>query len=80
MMNIGKLTLSLTFDELVDILRSGDFDFMQIKDEYLSGVFKLPLLHKDPFDRLLITTAIAEHLTLVTIDKNIQKYDFSWIW
>ena len=79
-MNIGKLTLNLTFDELVDVLRSGDFDFIQIEDEYLSGVFKLPLLHKDPFDRLLITTAIAEHLTLVTIDENIQKYDFSWIW
>ena len=79
-MNIGKLTLNLTFDELVDVLRSGDFDFIQIEDEYLSGVLKLPLLHKDPFDRLLITTASTEHMTLVTRDENIQKYDISWVW
>ena len=79
-MNIGKLTLSLTFDELVDILRNGDFDFMQVEDEYLSCLSKLPLLHKDPFDRLLISTAIVEKMTFITIDENIPKYDVSWIW
>ena len=79
-MNIGKLTLNLMFDELVDVLKHGDFDFVQIEDEYLSGLLDLPLLHKDPFDRLLISTAIAEKMTLVTIDENIQKYDVSWVW
>ena len=79
-MNIDKLTLNLTFDELVDVLRGGDFDFIQIEDEYLSGVLKLPLLHKDPFDRLLITTAIAEKMTFITMDENIRKYDISWVW
>ncbi|MCL2404902.1 MAG: type II toxin-antitoxin system VapC family toxin [Defluviitaleaceae bacterium] len=79
-MNIGKLTLSLTFDELVDILRNGDFDFVQVEDEYLSCLSKLPLLHKDPFDRLLISTAIVEKMTFITIDENIQKYDVPWVW
>jgi len=79
-MNIGKLTLNLTFEELVDVLRNGDFDFLQVEDEYLSGLPKLPLLHKDPFDRLLISTAKIEKMTLITIDENIQKYDVSWVW
>jgi len=79
-MNIGKLALNLTFDELVDVLRVGDFDFIPIEDEHISGVFKLPLLHKDPFDRLLIATAIVEKMMFITIDENIQKYDVSWIW
>ena len=79
-MNIGKLTLNLPFDELVDVLRSGDFDFIQIEDDYLSGVFKLPLLHKDPFDRLLISTSIVEKMKFITMDENIQKYDISWVW
>jgi|GEM_PF-6452739 len=47
-MNIGKLTLCLEFDELVNLLRSSDFDFLQIEDEYMLGLSKLPLLHKDP--------------------------------
>ena len=79
-MNIGKLTLGLTFDELVDILRNGDFDFMQVEDEYLSCLSKLPLLHKDPFDRLLVSTAIVEKMTFITMDENIQKYDVPWVW
>ena len=79
-MNIGKLTLNLTFDELVDVLRSGDFDFIHIEDDHLSGVLQLPLLHKDPFDRLLVSTSIAEEMTFITIDENIQKYDISWVW
>ena len=79
-MNIGKLTLSLEFDELVNVLRSSDFDFLQVEDEYLLGLTKLPLLHKDPFDRLIISTALAEKMTLITIDENIQKYDVPWVW
>ena len=41
---------------------------------------KLPFLHKDPFDRLLISTAIAEKLTIITVDENVQNYDVSWVW
>jgi len=79
-MSLGKLTLSLTFNELVDILRNGDFDFVQVEDEYLHCLSKLPLLHKDPFDRLLISIAIVEEMTFITIDENIRKYDVPWIW
>jgi len=44
------------------------------------GLAALPSIHKDPFDRLLIATAIEEHLTIITTDENIQKYDVPWIW
>ena len=79
-MNIGKLTLGLEFNELIKLLRDGDFDFLQVEDEYLSGLPRLPLLHKDPFDRLLISTALVEKMTLITMDENIQKYDVPWVW
>jgi PIN domain nuclease of toxin-antitoxin system len=38
----------------------------------------LPAYHKDPFDRLIIATALAENLTIITTDENIQKYDIKW--
>jgi PIN domain nuclease of toxin-antitoxin system len=79
-MNIGKLTLSIEFDKLIDILKRGDFDFLQVEAEYISGLHKLPMLHKDPFDRLIISSALVEEMTLITIDQNIQKYDVPWIW
>ena len=43
---------------------------------------KLPprIIHKDPFDRLLIATAKAENMSILTADENIQKYNISCIW
>ena len=53
---------------------------LSIEREYLQLIPNLPNHHKDPFDRLLITTALAENMTLITIDNNIQKYDVAWLW
>ena len=79
-MNLGKLDLNFALDELLIAVKNNDFCVFQIEDEYLQNLSKLPFLHKDPFDRLLIATALAEDLTIITIDKNIQKYEVSWIW
>jgi PIN domain nuclease of toxin-antitoxin system len=36
---------------------------------------RLPMLHRDPFDRMLVAQARCEGLTLVTRDAGIQRYD-----
>jgi PIN domain nuclease of toxin-antitoxin system len=43
-------------------------------------VASLPLLHHDPFDRLLIAQANAESLPLITHDATIEKYEVDVIW
>lgn len=40
----------------------------------------LPLIHRDPFDRLLIAQALHHDLTLITSDKEIRKYPVPTIW
>lgn len=35
----------------------------------------LPLLHRDPFDRMLVAQAVVEQLTIVTRDASVQRYD-----
>ena len=79
-MNLGKLTLSLTLDELLDNIITRNFHIIQIENEHLLNLLKMPYIHKDPFDRLLISTALAEDLTILTADENIQKYDVPWLW
>jgi PIN domain nuclease of toxin-antitoxin system len=37
-------------------------------------VADLPLLHKDPFDRMLVAQATSEGLTLVTSDPAVARY------
>ena len=78
--NLGKIKLNMTLDELLDNIKNSYFDILQIEDRHLKTLSKLPFLHKDPFDRLIISSAITEDLTVITIDENIQKYDVPWIW
>lgn len=43
-------------------------------------VARLPLLHRDPFDRMLICQAIEHGLTLVTPDEQIRRYPIKTLW
>ncbi|MDR1689830.1 MAG: type II toxin-antitoxin system VapC family toxin [Clostridiales bacterium] len=79
-MNLGKLKLALPLNEMLDSIRNREFNILQIENAYLEALEYLPFIHKDPFDRFLISTAIAEGLTVVSADENIQKYDVAWVW
>ena len=48
---------------------------LPIRLGHIAGVYALPPLHKDPFDRLLIAQALAEGLALVTSDREIARYE-----
>src|ERR1035438_5324322 len=39
-----------------------------LRPQHIAGVYALPPLHKDPFDRMLVAQAAAEGLALVTTD------------
>jgi PIN domain nuclease of toxin-antitoxin system len=41
---------------------------------------RLPSLHRDPFDRMLIAQAIAHSLTIVTPDPLITHYPVRVLW
>jgi PIN domain nuclease of toxin-antitoxin system len=45
-----------------------------IADRHVIGVARLPLFHRDPFDRLLVAQAQLEGLTLMTTDKKLARY------
>ncbi len=40
----------------------------------------LPLIHRDPFDRMLIAQAIHHSLTFVTKDREIHRYPVKTLW
>jgi PIN domain nuclease of toxin-antitoxin system len=45
-----------------------------ISSEHAAGVQALPLVHKDPFDRLLIAQSLVEGMPLVTVDPILSQY------
>ncbi len=79
---LGKLPLSLEggLDEFFRIINENGLIVLNIEPAYLQAIQFLPFWHKDPFDRILITTASVENLTLISADENIPKYDVMWRW
>ena len=77
-------TSKLNFDgglpEFYKIIDDNGFKTLHIEKEHLLILGRLPIYHKDPFDRLIVSTALAEKMRIITIDENIQKYDVPWIW
>ena len=47
---------------------------LPVTSEHTVAVNDLPLLHKDPFDRILIAQARVEGLLLLTVDKAVASY------
>ncbi|MCL2049391.1 MAG: type II toxin-antitoxin system VapC family toxin [Defluviitaleaceae bacterium] len=78
--NKGKLDLGISLEELIEKIQESNITILCVKPEHILGLSKLPYHHNDPFDRLLISTAIIENATLITADENIQKYNVGWVW
>ena len=70
---IGKLTLPDDADIGAELSHSG-FLGLPVEILHAEEVRRLPLLHRDPFDRLLVAQARVEGLTLVSADRQLFAY------
>jgi PIN domain nuclease of toxin-antitoxin system len=51
-----------------------DLETVPIREERVRELSRLPGIHKDPFDRMLIAQARTEDMSLVTCDAHIRSY------
>ena len=78
---IGKLKLpDLPEFYLPQKLLNNGIAGLSIEFAHVLQVHSLPLIHKDPFDRLLIAQAQTESLTLLTADPVLLQYKIDFIW
>lgn len=66
--------------EFFDEVAASGFDLITLEPHHVRPVETLPYHHKDPFDRLLIATAMAEDMTFLTADENAPKYGVKLLW
>jgi len=79
--NRGKLPLTVRPEALIhDSIRRHGLEYLRLADEHIWSTTKLPLLHGDPFDRLLIAQALHEGMMIVTPDPHIQTYPVRTHW
>lgn len=61
-------------EKLVKAIAQSGFQELSITVDHVTAVSRLPDLHRDPFDRILIAQAIVEPLTLLTADSTLRNY------
>jgi PIN domain nuclease of toxin-antitoxin system len=69
---IGKLQLSRS--EFATICSSASILSYPLRRHHTDRLFNLPLHHNDPFDRLIISTALADDVPVVSRDQCFRKY------
>jgi PIN domain nuclease of toxin-antitoxin system len=74
---IGKLPeLPLPIKLLTEQIEQDNFNILTINTNHLEAYNIVPLLanHRDPFDRLLLATAISENMPIISSDENFIYY------
>ena len=78
---IGRLSLPVPLRELVRrAVVDGGVRVLDVTPEHALRASELPMLHKDPFDRLLVAQAMTERMTLATRDGRVEGYDVATLW
>ena len=72
--SINKLDFEGGVSALLTAIEANNIDLLGVKGEHLKIVEKLPLIHRDPFDRLIVSAAFSESMTVMTSDENIANY------
>lgn len=78
--NLGKLPLPQSPELYIPRQRQiHRIRSLPISESSLRNLASLPDLHRDPFDRILISQALGGSLTLVTVDPEIVKYNVPFL-
>jgi PIN domain nuclease of toxin-antitoxin system len=78
--SLGKLDFVGGSNAFLSEIEENGIEIIGIDGAYIHYVESLPFLHRDPFDRILISTANTEKMIMLTADEAIHQYDVSWKW
>jgi PIN domain nuclease of toxin-antitoxin system len=78
--SLGKLVFEGKTEGFLDVIEANGFILFPIHKSAVFELEKLPLIHRDPFDRMIIATGISESMHIVTHDENIHQYNVDVIW
>jgi PIN domain nuclease of toxin-antitoxin system len=73
--NIRKIELHETYEKIFPS-RMTEFNFipLEFSQEHFNLIAKLPLYHRDPFDRMLIAQSLTEDIPILSTDSHFDKY------
>ena len=79
-LGLGKLTLSISLPELVDLARRAGLRLLPIELEHVYFVQGLASHHRDPFDRMMVAQCHLRSIPIVSRDAVFDRYGVQRIW
>jgi PIN domain nuclease of toxin-antitoxin system len=70
--SIGKLRMPE--EQAAQALLDLHITVIPLEARHANAMFSLPLHHRDPFDRMILATALVEKLPIVTADRTFRRY------
>jgi PIN domain nuclease of toxin-antitoxin system len=79
--SLGKYTLHEPYERFMQrgIFGNG-FNILPIEPAHTAVLTTLPFHHRDPFDRLLVAQAAAEHIPVLSADAVFDAYGIVRVW
>lgn len=78
---LGRVRLDVSLDVVfTEVLAALRIRLLPIQLRHVVAVAGLPAHHRDPFDRLLVATALSETLALVSRDRALERYAVTVVW
>jgi len=78
---IGKMTIpGSDVESVIQNLDAFRIRVLAVRPDHLRELQRLPLYHRDPFDRMLIAQSRSEKMPLISKDTDIRKYALTTIW
>jgi PIN domain nuclease of toxin-antitoxin system len=71
-MRLGKISGDM--NALIQEIHNSYFLELPVTSYHAAATLKLPDIHRDPFDRILIAQAVSEPLVFLTADPKLKKY------
>ena len=72
--SLEKSDFKVSSKKLYDGLIENGYKEIKVSALHAMEVIKLPFIHRDPFDRILVATAIWENMPLLTNDSTLSPY------
>jgi PIN domain nuclease of toxin-antitoxin system len=79
--SLGKYELTVPYETFWRSgIKENNFRVQPIEIRHTAALLTMPYHHKDPFDRLLVATAMVEDIPLVSNDSTLDAYAINRIW
>jgi PIN domain nuclease of toxin-antitoxin system len=78
--SLGRLSLPTSVDTYLAEKIVEGYRLTPVTWAQAAAVERLPFHHRDPFDRLLVSQALAERVPIVTRDRVFRKYAVDVVW